>query len=162
MWKSQGLESVPEIEDPDNILNELGIYREANPDNVISDSGEELKDFPLSPAKLTMVSKGPFSLDEQNKSIKLGDGSRRKLIEPPQRLDKRELKAIRLSVTPETDDSIESDEGPFEVEKGPKKTLNIQGVILESYNLQRKRTAPDCIVVTFLKSSQKCNNAKCH
>lgn len=142
-WKAQGLESVPEFSDPDNILNELGVYREANPDNIISDSGEELKDFPLSPARLSMVAKGPFSLNEQEKTIRLGDGSRRKLTEPPAKLDKRELKAIRLNVTQEVNENKEPDEGPFEVEKGPKKTLNIQGVILESYNLQRKRTAPD-------------------
>jgi len=102
---------------------------------------EDFEGVPFSLSRLSVITEGPTSIGEGQKSLTLGGNAARRLDIPSEVKPDRQIKAITFEVevkAPPEKNSV-ADNTPSELTQGPVNTINIKGVTLNSYNITRER-----------------------
>lgn len=106
---------------------------------------EESEAISFDLTRLSVVEEGPATVDEKGNSMEMSEKGRRRLeLGLPEAADPlKQIKEIRLKVSQKKEEPKEEDPGPFRIHEGPVDTLNIKGIELDSYNIDRLRPQPE-------------------
>ncbi|MDH5721549.1 MAG: flagellar filament capping protein FliD [Spirochaetia bacterium] len=146
-----GKKGVWQITDHDKLLDKLGIYRPrkahepqkaAPPPEAMPQTREEGVPLTFKPEFLFVTAEGPSEISPDRRTLTLSDNAGRKYGERPKALPNGSLKKLKLRLKYHSGPEKEEDMAPFSITEGPVDTLNIQGIILNSYNITRKREIP--------------------
>ncbi|MDH4262301.1 MAG: flagellar filament capping protein FliD [Spirochaetia bacterium] len=102
---------------------------------------EDFESVPFDLSRLSVLNEGPASIGENQKSMTLAGNSSRRLDIISEEKPGRQIKAITIEIEPKNNDTkkSESDSTPAELTIGPVNTINIKGILLNTYNVSRER-----------------------
>lgn len=153
--KTQGNKGILDLKDTAGLLKDMELTgngtlpndnNQGNSNNQTASGGsggqkEDYTAVPFTLDHLSVVKEGPISFADGNKSMMLGQDAARKLDLPKENKPGRKIKAISFEIV-KRDKSQTVNPGsntPDNITVGPQNQLNIQGIILNSYNLTRLR-----------------------
>ncbi len=147
--RKDGKRGVFKIKDPDQLLKHLGIF-DANSKSVKkkknkpkneqgSPKREESVSILFDHIKMRILSEGPSTISTDQKALNLDKKSAQELLSPPPQKDNAEVHALRLSINHQPALPPQEDTAPLRLTFGPTQTINIKGIILDTYNADRER-----------------------
>ena len=144
--QQEGEKGVFSIDDPDKLLKYLGIYdptaaksrKKEKASEETARPQEEFAPVLFEPNRMGILSDGPGQVSPDQRSLTLDEEAARELRVSPPVKENAKLRYLNLGVDHKSP-SPEIDKTPTRLSFGPTRSLNIKGIILKTYNADRKR-----------------------
>ena len=171
--KEAGSDGIPVFSDPDNLLASIGLLSgqqlpqidpeqkknepekkpEENP--TIADllpptpkyEQEEHIPIVVTQESLAVLNNEAAVVSPDGSTLILAKGAKREYKEAPPEIGGRFIKALNFQLSYPKEKLLPDDPGPVKLADGPKEKLNIRGVELQTYNIERNRELPDMVPV---------------
>jgi flagellar hook-associated protein 2 len=148
--KEEGKKGILDIKDSAGVFKDIGLTGAPGPkpdaaadtpaDNETDTPREDFKPVLFTLDKLSVVREGPTSITDDQKNLTLGKTSARRLELPLEIKPGNKIKSITFEVKHIDKTSQKPvDTTPRDLLGGPVDTINIKGIILNSYNVTRER-----------------------
>ena len=149
--RTEGKKGIVGIKDPDQLLKNLGIFdptfksksakkkETKSNNNEDSQKKEEFANILFEHIKMRVLSEGPSTISIDQKALSLDKKAAKELLSSPPKKDNATIKALKLNVNHQPALPLAEDTSPLRLSFGPTQTINIKGIILDTYNANRKR-----------------------
>ena len=143
--KQEGEKGIFKIKDHDSLLKKLKIYdpekkNQAKEQTPPKDTKREnLLSLLFDPLNIGVLKEGPVDISPDQKSMLLKEYAARNLPASPPLEEDRELKFLSLHVKHPSASPSQEDNAPDRLYLGPTQNINIKGILLDTYNVYRKR-----------------------
>lgn len=168
--KKSGNEGILDFQDHDDLLAKLELYNSdvklpdpkkktaQNHKNKNNDSKKDDKDAKDKepkeinhPVKITLndisiIQPGKYQIDPEGKFISLENKTKVRLHINNNTFSDKRLKGFKLHFNPKKFSKDKADDVPNEITSGPKSEINIKGIVLETYNIERRRSSKDTLL----------------
>jgi len=144
-----GKEGLLLFKDSNHFLEDLGLIQSPSPEKQNNEMKSEQKNesLPLSfsEEKLTILKSGEYILGQDKQTLRLKETTTVRIDNLEKIPAEAMIKELQLRITEKKNNSTEEelDPGPYSVELGPVENVNIKGISLNSYNIQRAREKPE-------------------
>lgn len=159
--KKEGVEGIPEFSDSANLFYSVELVWDNPMEAAEGESGDPNQGEPQTEVKrrreseklhfdpffMTTLAEGEVFVSSDGKTLELKGGAGRRFELTNQGSsavgEKKKVKGISFTVIPSNGHAEPVDRGPFSLHQGPVNSLNVKGIVLNSYNISRDREAPE-------------------
>ncbi len=159
----QGIKGIPEITDSVDLFYSIELVWDhpfppaqaaappVTPGQPQMQKRSETERVSFDPNYMSTISEGPAQVSADGRTLELKERAARRFDivatpGPAPAEGTKTVKAIAFTVVaPASGQNGPVDTGPFSIQQGPVKTLNVKGIVLNSYNITRQRPAPEMV-----------------
>ena len=144
--QQEGEKGVFSIDDPDKLLKYLGIFdptaaksrKKEKASEETARTQEEFAPVLFEPNRMGVLSEGPGQVSRDQRALTLDEKAARELAVSPPVKENAKLRYLKLGIEHKSL-PLPGDKTPTRLSFGPTHSLNIKGIILNTYNADRKR-----------------------